>query len=148
MSSCWSAEEGPFPWASAAWPVALGSIWFTCCGAAWAPSPLTFGFSSLGSGVAALGVSSLFPWAAGSGDGTAAAAPSGGAAAGSPLGFWASERGTGWLGGGAPFFIVSTETVLLPDAGAVIALVACCTTSVALMGLGSTSVGSPTFDAC
>ena len=60
----------------------------------------------------------------------------------------ASERGAASLGGGAPLPTVSTETAFLSEpaaAGPIMARVACWTTSVALTGLGSTSVGSPTL---
>src|SRR5579884_2362321 len=61
----------------------------------------------------------------------------------------ASDRGTGWLGGGAPPFTTSPETLLSPDAPALglKAFVACLRTSVALSGFGSTRLGSPTCDA-
>src|SRR6185369_7338773 len=55
-----------------------------------------------------------------------------------------SERGVGSLG--VRPFMISAPTLLSPAAARpVIALLAACTTSVALKGLGSTRVGSPTF---
>src|SRR6184192_1640426 len=62
----------------------------------------------------------------------------------------ASDRGAGWLGGGAPLPTVSMATAFLsaPPPVPIIARVACCTTSVALVIGGSTSVGSPPFAAC
>lgn len=60
-----------------------------------------------------------------------------------------SLRGIAWLGGGAaePGFTCSTLTVPLPELPMLLprsARLASCTTCVALVGLGSTRVGSPT----
>src|ERR1700683_5838167 len=143
----WSLEEDADPAlvpASGVAPAGWLPPWisFTCGGGgnAWVASAGTLGFSSWASAGGTWGCSSLA--SAGAGAGLAAASGEAVIVASAVAG--ASERGAFSLAAGTPF-TVSIETDLSPPNAPPRAVGG--TTEVGLIGVGSTSVGSPTWAA-